>query len=232
LNADPLDGDSFTSGGVRAINQLRNHPRINSAFNPSSAGGTQQAALQGGVNSSQQGNPAFDTSDFFDGSGGAGNLRVDHILPSKIGLNPISGGVFWPSTTDPAYPALFTSGTTQVTDHRLVWTDFSVVPIIRQAVKGLNVTAQSGDVVITWKTQAGVTYKVEQSGDLVGWTDTPTIPITVDPATQTASALDSGGTAASRKFYRVVTTLDSATFATSDAVSATKPLRPQRAKKR
>jgi hypothetical protein len=231
LNADPLDGDSFTSGGVRAINQLRNHPRVNSAFNPSSAGGPEQATLQGGVNSSHQGNPAYDTSDFFDGNGGAGNLRVDHVLPSKVGLNPISGGVFWPATTDAAYSVLFTTGTTQVTDHRLVWTDFAVVPVIRQAVKSLNTKAQGADVVITWKTQPGVSYKVEQSADLATWTDTPVITATVDTAAQTGTAVDVGGRSATGRFYRLVTSLDATASAPNAAVSRSKPITLQRRRK-
>jgi hypothetical protein len=91
MNADPRDGDSLVVNGVRAVNQLRNHPRVNSSFDPASPGGPQQSQLQGGVNASQQGTRPIDTSDFFDGSGGAGNLRVDHILPSKVGLNPVAG---------------------------------------------------------------------------------------------------------------------------------------------
>ena len=210
MNADPRDGDSVTVGGVRAINQLRNHPRINSSFNPSSPGGTQQSQLQAGVNSSHQGDPAFDTSDFFDGGGGAGNLRVDHVFPSKVGLNPLGGGVFWPLTTEPEYSVLFTTGTTQTTDHRLVWTDYAVVPVVRQAVRGLRSSAQGSDVVITWGTQNGVSYKVEQSPDFGSWTDTPTIPIIFDTNLLTATATHSGGLTGLQRFYRVVTTLDAA----------------------
>jgi hypothetical protein len=209
MNADPKDGDSLVVGGVRAIDQLRNHPRINSGFNPTSPGGTQQSQLQGGVNATHQGDPAFDTSDFFDGSGGAGNLRVDHILPSKVGLNPIGGGVFWPLTTAPEYSLLFTSGSTQTTDHRLVWTDFAVVPVIRQAVRNLHSEAQGSDIVLNWGTQNGVTYKVEQSTDLVAWTDTPTIPIVFDNPMLTATATHTGGLSGLQRFYRIVTTLDS-----------------------
>jgi Endonuclease/Exonuclease/phosphatase family len=212
LNADPKDGDSLIVGGVRAVDQLRNHPRVNATFNPSSPGGTQQRQLQGGVNASHQGDPAFDTSDFFDGSGGAGNLRVDHILPSTVGLNPIGGGVFWPLNTDPTFGLLFLSASqtqsNQTTDHRLVWTDFAVVPVVRQAVRGLNSTAQGSDVVLMWGTQSGITYKVEQSTDLAGWTDTPEIPIVFDNQLLTATATHSSGMAGLQRFYRVVTTLE------------------------
>jgi len=208
LNADPKDGDSLVVGGVRAVDQLRNHPRVNAAFNPSSPGGTQQSQLQGGVNASHQGDPAFDTSDFFDGSGGAGNLRVDHILPSKVGLNPVAGGVFWPLTTSPEYSALFTSGSTQATDHRLVWTDFAVVPVVRQAVRQLRSEAQGSDIVLSWGTQDGVTYKVEQSADLAAWSDTPSIPIVFNNPMLTATATHAGGLSGLQRFYRIVTTLD------------------------
>lgn len=215
MNADPKDGDSVVVGGVRAIDQLRNHPRVNAAFNPSSLGGPQQSQLQGGVNATHQGDPAFDTSDFFDGSGGAGNLRVDHILPSKVGLNPVAGGVFWPRTTDPGYSALFTSGSTQATDHRLVWTDFAVVPVVRQAVRQLRSNAQGSDIVLSWGTQNGVTYKVEQSTDLTAWSDTPSIPIIFDNPLLTATATHSGGFSGLQRFYRIVTTLDAAAATTT-----------------
>jgi hypothetical protein len=200
LNADPVDGDSFTTGGVRAINQLRNHPRVNASFNPASLGGPQQSTLQGGVNNSHQGNPAFDTADFFDGSGGAGNLRVDHLLPSKAGLNPLGGGVFWPLNTDPTFALIAAS------DHRLVWMDLAVVPVVRQAVRELQSAAQGQNAVITWRTQQGVTYQVERSSDLAAWSSTPAIPIFFDA--DLAIATDAGGLGSLPQFYRIITTLE------------------------
>jgi hypothetical protein len=211
LNADPKDGDSLVVGGVRAVNQLRNHPRVNASFNPSSPGGTQQSQIQGGVNASHQGDPAFDTSDFSESS--AGNLRVDHILPSNVGLKPVGGGVFWPLNTDPAFGVLYLSASqtqsNQTTDHRLVWTDFEVLPVIRQAVRQFRSEPQGGDVVLNWGTQTGVTYKIEQSVDLSAWTDTPTIPILFDNPMLTATATHVGGLSGLQRFYRVVTTLES-----------------------
>ncbi|MEO7317723.1 MAG: endonuclease/exonuclease/phosphatase family protein, partial [Chthoniobacteraceae bacterium] len=100
LNADPLDGDSY----LAAINQLRNHALVNSTPNPSSAGGTQQAAAQGPPSSTHLGNSAYDTSDFSEFS--AGNLRVDHVLPSKLGFGVTGSGVFWPLSNDPLYALL------------------------------------------------------------------------------------------------------------------------------
>jgi hypothetical protein len=83
-----------------------------------------------------------------------------------------------------------------------------VVPVIRQAVKGLGTTVQGSDVVITWKAQTGVIYKVESSADLATWSDTPAIPVNVDAGTLAATAIDAGGLTGSQKYYRVVTSLD------------------------
>jgi len=200
MNADPFDGDSFTSGGVRAINQLRNHALINSAPNPSSPGGTQQAALQGGINGSHQGNPAYDTSDFSDFS--VGNLRVDHILPSKIGFAVIGQGVFWPLNTDPTFSLVSAS------DHRLVYLDLVAVPILSQAVRNLTAARQGADVIVSWGTQAGVTYTLQTSPDLLAWADAPGLPIVFDTPAQTATVIDPGVGGGPPKYYRLVCTIE------------------------
>lgn len=120
LNADPLDGDSYD----HAVLQLLDHPAVRRpATPPASAGAVEAARLQGGANTSQTGNPAYDTGDFADTA--PGNLRVDHILPSK-GLTPGANGVFWPTSDDPLY-RLAGDGTTVVTsDHRMVWQEIRV----------------------------------------------------------------------------------------------------------
>ena len=208
MNADPLDGDSYLS----AMNQLFTHPLINATFLPASAGGASESAAQGGVNASQHGNPANDTSDFYDGSGGAGNLSIDHVFPSKLGFSVTGGGVFWPAATDPLYPLLFKTASftqsNQVTDHRLVWLDLTVLPIPSQAVRNLSVARQGSDYLLSWQTQPGVTYTVEQSPDLSTWSATPTIPITFDTPNATATALDAGAALGPQKFYRLSLTLD------------------------
>jgi hypothetical protein len=113
-NADPLDGDSVDA----AIDQLLRHPRIKDPL-PTSAGGSEAAALQGGANLDHLGDPALDTADFADTT--PGNLRVDYALPSRD-LRVRDAGVFWPVAADPlsrltgAYP--FPSS-----DHRLTWVD-------------------------------------------------------------------------------------------------------------
>lgn len=115
LNADPNDGDS--KGG--AISSLLKHPRVQSAPVPTSAGAAEQARLQGGSNLTHRGDPAQDTADF--GEAGAGNLRVDYVLPSRE--LPIKGsGVFWPLAADPLFRLVGTHPF-PVSDHRLVWVD-------------------------------------------------------------------------------------------------------------
>jgi hypothetical protein len=115
-NADPLDGDSVAG----AAQQLLDNPRVNTSRAPTSLGGPEQAALQGGANRTHRGDPAFDTADFVDVPG-PGNLRVDYVLPSR-NLRILDAGVFWPLSTDPLFRlvGVFPFPTS---DHRLVWVD-------------------------------------------------------------------------------------------------------------
>jgi hypothetical protein len=124
MNADPVDGDS-TQG---AIQQLLDNPRINTNDAPTSPGGPEQAALQGGANATQHGDPAFDTADFADTT--PGNLRTDYVLPDRF--TRIDGSfVFWPLSSDPLFglvgtfdPALLPNGNGfPSSDHRLVAVD-------------------------------------------------------------------------------------------------------------
>ena len=116
-NSDPLDGDSIPG----SIQQLLDHPLVNTKVTPSSPGGTEQAALQGGANDTHLSDPAFDTADFSDFA--PGNLRADYVLPRK-NLRIDDAGVFWPLSSDPLFPLVgvfpFPSS-----DHRLVWVDVS-----------------------------------------------------------------------------------------------------------
>ncbi|MBL0886101.1 endonuclease/exonuclease/phosphatase family protein [Myceligenerans indicum] len=113
-NADPADGDSYDG----AIHQLLDSRRIQDP-RATSDGAAEAAALQGGANLTQTGDPALDTADFADTA--PGNLRVDYTLPSR-NLRIRDAGVFWPAADDPLsrltgeYP--FPSS-----DHRLVWVD-------------------------------------------------------------------------------------------------------------
>jgi hypothetical protein len=90
---------------------------VNSKVTPRSAGGPEQAALQGGANTQHLSDPAFDTADF--GDTAPGNLRADYVLPSK-NLQIVDAAVFWPTSADPLFALVATS------DHRLVWVDVRI----------------------------------------------------------------------------------------------------------
>ncbi len=113
LNADPVDG----SGVTGAIQQLLNHPRIDSSFTPSSRGGAQASAATPEINGAHRGDPAADTANF--GGEGYANLRCDYVLPTRE-IRVIDGGVFWPVAGEPGAEAI------GATDHRLVWLDLEL----------------------------------------------------------------------------------------------------------
>jgi Endonuclease/Exonuclease/phosphatase family len=126
-NSDPLDGDSVPG----AIQQLLDHPLVNSGDAPTSPGGPQQAALQGGANATHRSDPRFDTADFADTA--PGNLRADYVLPDRRAEIERSF-VFWPLNTDPLFrlvglfnPALLPDGNGfPSSDHRLVAVDLEL----------------------------------------------------------------------------------------------------------
>ena len=117
-NSDPLDGDSIPG----SIQQLLEHPLVNTKVTPSSEGAVQQSALQGGANLTHQSDPAFDTADFSDSA--PGNLRADYVLPRK-NLRIVDAAVFWPLNTDPLFRLVGTFPFPS-SDHRLVWVDVRV----------------------------------------------------------------------------------------------------------
>jgi hypothetical protein len=117
-NSDPLDGDSIPG----AIQQLIDHPLVNTKLTPSSLGAVEQSALQGGANLTHESDPAFDTADFSDVA--PGNLRADYVLPRKT-LQLTDAGVFWPLSTDPLFRLVGTFPFPS-SDHRLVWIDVTV----------------------------------------------------------------------------------------------------------
>lgn len=117
-NSDPLDGDSIPG----SAQLLLEHPLVNTKLTPSSEGAVEASILQGGANTTQRSDPAFDTADFSDSA--PGNLRADYVLPRK-NLKMQDAAVFWPLQSDPLF------GLTGVfpfpsSDHRLVWIDVSV----------------------------------------------------------------------------------------------------------
>ncbi|CAN5784952.1 endonuclease/exonuclease/phosphatase family protein [soil metagenome] len=117
-NSDPLDGDSIPG----SIQQLLEHPLVNTRVTPESAGAVEASELQGGANLTHQSDPRFDTADFSDTA--PGNLRADYVLPRK-NLRIVDAGVFWPTTDDELFrlTGVFPFPSS---DHRLVWIDVNV----------------------------------------------------------------------------------------------------------
>jgi Endonuclease/Exonuclease/phosphatase family/Divergent InlB B-repeat domain len=124
-NSDPLDGDSIPG----TIQQLLDHPLVNTKETPASEGGPEQAELQADANTTHRSDPAFDTADFPDTA--PGNLRADYVLPRK-NMKIADAAVFWPTMDDPLFRLVgvfpFPSS-----DHRLVWIDVGIpgTPSIR-----------------------------------------------------------------------------------------------------
>ena len=116
LNSDPHDGDDPQP----AIRQLLEHPSVQTAPTPASAGAAEQAALQGGANDTHRGDPRFDTLDAADDPG-PGNLRLDYVLPSR-NFRVTASGVFWPRQSEPLFSLVGTFPYPS-SDHRLVWLD-------------------------------------------------------------------------------------------------------------
>ncbi|MBL4807056.1 MAG: endonuclease/exonuclease/phosphatase family protein [Rhodobacteraceae bacterium] len=111
LNADPDDGESIGT----SLRGLLHHPKLTDPL-PQSIGGRDASQAQAGANTSQTGDPLFDTADWADAD--LGNLRVDYVLPSA-NLTVEQSGVFWPILGDPDYGLLEAAKTA----HRLVWVD-------------------------------------------------------------------------------------------------------------
>ncbi|MGP9800474.1 endonuclease/exonuclease/phosphatase family protein [Rheinheimera sp. NSM] len=100
LNAS-ADGEGDALNG--AISALYNHPRINNAMPPKSAGGVE--------NTPDNPKAAFHTAGW--------RMRADYVLPSKAGFILKDSGVFWPAKADALYPLVGSRGASS--DHRLVW---------------------------------------------------------------------------------------------------------------
>ena len=115
-NADPLDGD----GLHEAIVALMADPRLRDPA-PQSPEGARRAAEQGGANTGHRGDPALDTTDWDDGPGQPGNLRVDYVLPSSD-WTVTGAGIVWPPV-----PERTKDGRT-APRHGLVWVDLAGDP--------------------------------------------------------------------------------------------------------
>ncbi len=193
MNADPNDGDSYD----QAIRQLMEHPLINASVAPTSLGGAQQSTLQGGNNRNHTGNPANDTSDFGDTGSNPGNLRTDYVLPSASGLRILGGGVFWPIQADPAYNLV------TVSDHRLVYMDLQLTPVVNQAVRNLEIQKESGKILLNWVADAAYDYQIQAAESLDGpWQTVPNILVEIRPESYLATATDEFPPPG-RRFYRI-----------------------------
>jgi hypothetical protein len=126
-NSDPVDGDSVPG----AAQQLLENPLIDASDAPTSAGAPEAAALQGGANAAQLGEPAFDTADFSDTA--PGNLRADYVLPRR-NIRIAGSAVFWPVRSNPLsrltgvfdFATWGAVGGFPTSDHRLVWADLDL----------------------------------------------------------------------------------------------------------
>ena len=125
-NSDPLDGDSIPG----SIQQLLDHPLVNTKVTPWSAGGPYWADVQDFLNDTHESDPLYDTADFcdtpaFPPCSGPGNLRADYVLPRRS-LSIVGAGVFWPTASDPLVYLTGTGFPVPSSDHRAVWVDLRV----------------------------------------------------------------------------------------------------------
>lgn len=146
-------------------------------------------------------NPAVNASFTPQASSGATNtatfgLRVDYVLPSAAGLEIVDGGIFWPTNGQPGANLI------GVSDHRLVWMDLEITPLISDVVSGLEIGITGEDIVMIWQTSEGIIYGVEKSPDLLTWIGLDGAMVEVDGGTASFSDLGAA-TVPGRMFYRV-----------------------------
>ncbi|WP_233999561.1 endonuclease/exonuclease/phosphatase family protein [Pseudoalteromonas sp. T1lg22] len=91
-----------------AIDQLLKHPKVDSSLIPVS---------KGGAESSTEPFAKFYTASW--------QARVDYVLPSKFGLQPVGSGVYWPAEGEAGYELVRDRKLSS--DHRLVWMDVQII---------------------------------------------------------------------------------------------------------
>ena len=158
-----------------AINQLLNHPRVNAGFVP---------VRTGAHTVSNQ----YDTSTF--------RLRVDYVLPSHEGFHLIDGAVFWPTGDEEGADLVTTS------DHRAVYLDLQLVPLIDEAASDIQLSYGEGEVRLSWQVQEDVSYRLEKRLDLVSgsWEAVEGVSIEISEG-RAVSMLPS---APATQFFRIV----------------------------
>ena len=159
-NADPTRGDSVNT----AINQLLNHPLVDSAFIPVRTG-------------TPTGTARFDTATF--------SLRVDYVLPSKGGFVINNGAVFWPASGEDG------ANLVTVSDHRPVYLDLEFQATAEELVRHLAIERTGDQVTLTWSAEAGANYGIEMNPDLEpeNWTTVSEPDIEVIDGIATASLM-------------------------------------------
>lgn len=106
MNASAYEGDS-TEG---AIEQLLEHPRINTDIRPLRLDADQLSPEQ------QTTNTPYHTA--------AWRAQVDYVLPSRQGIDLLDAGVFWPEPGSDLWRLIESRQASS--DHRMVWIDIEV----------------------------------------------------------------------------------------------------------
>ncbi len=114
------------------------------------------------------------------------NLRADYVLPSKTGFANLGGAVFWPEGAQTGTNLL------GVSDHRLVYMDLELIPVIEEAVRGLSIERTAGEIILRWSFQDGAVYGVERTMNLEAgaWSEPESVQIALDTDAGVATATD------------------------------------------
>lgn len=182
-NADPFKGDSYGS----AILQLLDHPLVNSNYSPCPVNLTPSHAFGTGYFN----DAIYDTGDF------SADLRVDYVLPSKLGLSVLAGAVDWPVKPTPVADIV------GVSDHRLVYFDMALTPVLAEAIQNLAIEKSGNSILLKWKAHAGYAYDVQWSSNLLApWTTDAALTPSINGTTFDAISTDTNPPPG-RKFYRI-----------------------------
>jgi len=87
-------------------------------------------------------------------------------------------------------------------DHRPVYLDLQLVPLIDEAVSDIQVTYDEGEVNLSWQVQEEVSYRLEKCLDLASNSWEAVDGISIDIAEGRAEALLPS--ASSKQFFRIV----------------------------
>jgi hypothetical protein len=181
-NADPLKGDSVAG----AAQQLTNHSQVLTTQIPSAAVYLKTSA-------------PTDTADF------STDLRVDYVLPSKLGFEMAGNAVYWPSGTHPQAALVANPATSS--DHKLVWADLRILPVAAAAVRDLRAALEDGAIALRFQSAPGHQYRIQEQSTLQSsaWQERPEIAVQI-AADNSAQAIIPIGSGDRRRFFRVAIT--------------------------